>query len=72
MEALGIEDGGNGEGGDVGVGGTEADGGCSGSWQGVEGPDLAADAGSEEVSGNGLDRVACSGLGTTLGLAGSV
>lgn len=38
---------------------------------GEEGSDLAADAASE-VSGSGLDRVAWRGLGTTLGLAGSV
>lgn len=33
---------------------------------------MAADAGSGEVSGSGLDRVACRGFGTTLVLAGSV
>lgn len=60
------------EDGEVGVGGTEAEGGCDGSWQGVEDSDLAADAGSGEVSGSGLDRVAWRGLGTTFGLAGSV
>lgn len=58
--------------GEVGVGGTEADGGCDGSWHGEEGSDLAADAASGEVSGSGLDRVACRGFGTTFGLAGSV
>lgn len=58
--------------GEVGVGGTEADGCCDGSWQGEEGSDLAADAASGEVSGSGLERVACRGFGTTFGLAGSV
>lgn len=58
--------------GEVGVGGTEADGGCDESWHGEEGSDLAADAASGEVSGSGLDRVACRGFGTTFGLAGSV
>lgn len=38
----------------------------------MEDSDLAADAGSGEVSGSGLDRVAWRGLGTTFGLAGSV
>lgn len=61
-----------GEDGEVGVGGTEAEGGCDGNWQGVEGSDLAAGAGSGEVSGRGFDRVACRGFGATLGLAGSV
>lgn len=75
MEALGLGDGEKGEDwqdGEVGVGGTEAEGGCDGGWQGAEDSDLAADAGSGEVSGSGLDRVAWRGLGTTLGLAGSV
>lgn len=65
-------DGGKGEHGEEGVGGTEAEGGCNGTWQGVEGSDLAAHPESGEVSGSGLDRVACRGFGTTLGLAGSV
>lgn len=75
MEALEMGDGKKGEDGEqgeVGVGGTEAEGGCDGSWQGVDGSDLAADAGSGEVSGRGLDRVAWRGLGATLGLVGSV
>lgn len=63
---------GDGEHGEVGVGGTEAEGGCNGSWQGVEGSDLAASSGSGDVSGSGFDRVAWRGFGTTLGLAGSV
>lgn len=67
MEATGK---GDGEDGEVGVGGIEADGGCDGSWQGVEGSDITA--GSGAVSGSGLDRVACRGLGASLGLAGSV
>lgn len=70
-----MDDGENGEDredGEVRVGGTEVEGGCDGSWQGVEDSDLAADAGSGEVSGSGLDRVAWRGLGTTFGLAGSV
>lgn len=58
--------------GEVGVGGTEADGGCGWSWQGEEGSDLAPDAVSGEVSGSGLERVACRGFGTIFGLAGSV
>lgn len=58
--------------GEVGVGGTEADGGCGWSWHGEEGSDLAPDGVSGEVSGSGLDRVACRGFGTTFGLAGSV
>lgn len=68
-----MEDGvkGDGEEGEVGVGGTEADGGCDGSWQGLEGSDLVADAGSG-VSGSVLDRVAWRGLGIILGLVGSV
>lgn len=57
---------------EVGVGGTEVEGGCNGSWQGVDGSDLAAGAGSGDVSGRGFDRVACKGFGATLGLAGSV
>lgn len=72
--ALEMEDGEKGEDGeegDVGVGGTEAEGGCAASWQGVEGSDLAADAGSE-VPGSGFDSVACRGFGTTLGLVGNV
>lgn len=35
---------GDGEDGEVGVGGTEAEGGFDGGWQGVEGSDLAAEA----------------------------
>lgn len=61
MEALEMEDGEKGEegeDGEVGVGGTEAEGGCNGSWQGVEGSDLAGDAGSGGVPGSGLDCVA--------------
>lgn len=75
METLEIEDGEkgeDGEDGEVGVGGTEVEGGCGGSWQGLEDSDLAADAGSGELSGSGLDRVAWRGLGMTLGLAGRV
>lgn len=58
--------------GEVGVGGTEEDGGCGWSWNGEEGSDLAPDAVPGEVSGSGLDLVACRGFGTTFGLAGSV
>lgn len=72
MGTLGMGDGGKGEDGEVGVGGTEVEGGCNGTWQGVEGSDLAEDPASGEVSGSGLDRVACRGFGATLGLAGSV
>lgn len=72
MEALGTSGGekeAEGDGGEVGVGGTEEEGGGGGSgW-----PVAAGAAGeSGEDSGSGLERVACSGLGTTLGLAGSV
>ena len=63
---------GDGEDGDVGVGGIEVEDNCDGSWQGIEGSVLASDAGSGEVSGSGLDRVAWRGFGATLGLAGSV
>lgn len=43
MGVLGMEDGGKGEHGEEGVGGTEAEGGCNGTWFGVEGSDLAID-----------------------------
>ena len=66
------EEKGDGEIGEVGVGGTEAEGGCDGGWQGEDGSDLAAGAGSGEVSGRGFERVAWRGFGATLGLAGSV
>lgn len=72
---LGVEVGAKGEDGEegeVGVGGMEDDGGCDGGWQGAKVSDLAADASSGDVSGSGLDRVACRGLGATFGLAGSV
>ena len=62
----------DGEDGVVGVGGTEAEGGCNGSWRGVGGLDLAGDAGSVDCPGSGMERVAWRGLGTVLGLEGSV
>lgn len=50
----------------------EDEAGCRGSWQGVQGSDLAAISETGQVSGSGLDTVAWRGFGATLGLAGRV